>query len=396
MSRLCHHYLIASLTLWAFAAPPPAHAEDEQLASFRLRGGYDSNPTMLLEARGATFAGVDAVAAVARSVGDVAAGLTAEASHTRYEDPGIDPLERYQLRGSVELSDFGGFTIRSSGLVSYFANYETRAFDAEQSVRVQYMDGPVRPFVSASLRYSSLNETNAILGEFLPDPQSFLRGSLIPGIAVRNGPFEVGASLNLSATRYTQRFDLFGFRRDNERIQPFVFASYEGERFSLFGSLSQLYGDWHEVDFSDVRRTMFELTASYRGDDFDAEFSAIRFATDTTFPISPISVDTELSARLTRRIDDVSRVSLFGRRLDREFLDSPFRSRQYVFGIEASRDFAEDYTLSAELSRVRMEPMVGEPIHALIASVSLARRFGAGADAKLPETGASRTGRRTR
>jgi len=386
MTPPCHAALwtaAAFLILAGAAADQGYAAEDEMIASLRLRGGYDSNPVLLAAPRGLAFAGMDAVAVLGRKADGLSAGLVAEASHTRYEDASVDPVQRYKLRAQFENPERNGLSVRSAASLGYFSNYETRAFEAEQSVRVQRAEGTLRPFVSAAVRYSALNETSAVLGEFLPDAQRFLRGTIIPGVAVKHENFEIGASVNLSATRYDERLDFFGYRRDNERIEPFLFASYAGDKLSIFASLSRLYGDWHDVDFTDVRRTMFELTMSYRGEKAEAEFSASRFATDTTFPISPISVDTELSGKLTRHLDSATRVALFGRVLQREFLDSKFRSRQTAFGLEAARDIGADLTLAAEVSRVRMQPIVGEPLYATVASVSVTRRYGADPENKL-------------
>jgi len=111
------------------------------------------------------------------------------------------------------------------------------------------------------------------------------------------GKAEVGVSVNLSTRRYVDVVDDFGYRRDNERVQPFVFAKYDGADVTAFGSVSRLYGKWHDVDFSDVDRLLFDATVTWRAKPFKIDLGATRRASETTFPISPITIDTIYSAK---------------------------------------------------------------------------------------------------
>ena len=79
---------------------------------------------------------------------------------------------------------------------------------------------------------------------------------------------EVGVSANLSIRRYLDEFDDFGYHRDNERVQPFVFARYQDKSVTAFASVSKLYGRWHDVDFSNVDRTLFDASLSWRAAPF--------------------------------------------------------------------------------------------------------------------------------
>lgn len=381
MSRLIHSAagILAACVLFVAA---PGKAEDEFLASLRLRGGHDSNPTLVRPARGAPLTGVDAVALIARETDRFTLSLSGEGTHTRYRNEAIAPAQGYRLRSNIE-SKGHAVSLRSAATAGYLSNYETRSFDAEQSLRLRRAEGRLRPFASASLRYQALNEVSPVLGTFLPESQRFLRGSIIPGIALHHATLEVGMSVNLSATRYAEQRDLFGYRRDYECVEPFLFASYTGEKLSVFASLSRLIGDWHDADFSDVRRTMFELTVGYRDRPLELEFSASRHATDTTFPISPISIDTDISGKLTGHMNSATRIALSARMLEREFLDSVFRSTQISYGIEISRDIAENLTLAAELTQLRLRPIIGAPLEATVASLSLTRRYGTDPENKL-------------
>ena len=234
----------------------------------------------------------------------------------------------------------------------------------------------MRPFLTGEVRAASLNETNPISGDFFPEPQRFLRGTLIPGVALHRGDFEVGVSVNLSATRYEDELDFFGYRRDNERIHPFLFARYRKDKLSAFAAVSRLHGDWHDADFSDVRATLFEASLDYDGEPVAFELAAARTATDTTFPLSPVSIDTSLRGSAEVKLDQKTAVSFFGSHVEREFLDSPFRIRTTRYGVGFEREFAKDSVFGLELARVRASPIAGPVVQTLVATASLTRRFG--------------------
>ncbi|MDH8217261.1 hypothetical protein QIG26_27940, partial [Klebsiella pneumoniae] len=73
--------------------------------------------------------------------------------------------------------------------------------------------GSIKIFTTVEGARSGLNQTNAIFQDFLPSPQVYLRGTLIPGIAYVADKFEIGASVNLSVRRYEKDLDDFGYRR---------------------------------------------------------------------------------------------------------------------------------------------------------------------------------------
>jgi hypothetical protein len=194
-----------------------------------------------------------------------------------------------------------------------------------------------------------LNESNLLLGDFLPKPEVFLRGTIIPGVAMKKDGLEIGTSVNLSVTRYTDKIDYFGFRRDNERVEPFFFLRYSKDKFSLFAAVSRLYGDWHDVDFSDVRRNLYEIALSYEADPFGFEFSAKRTAEETTFPISPITIDTQYAGKVVKKLDAKNSLAFFGRYLEKEYLDSPFKQRTTTYGAKFNHDISDKVSFGFEL-----------------------------------------------
>lgn len=361
-----------------------AVAEEEFLASVRLRGGYDTNPTLNLGGAGATaFAGVDVAFVHAKANDKFTAGLVGEATTTQYRNEEVAPLQRYRLALNLANKEQDGISIRTDTTALAFLSYDTQLYDFEHRLRVRKTDTAFQPFLRTELKAASLNEKNVILSEFLPEPYRFLRGTIIPGLSWKREKFEVGASVSLSATRYEDKLDFFGFRRDNERIQPFAFMEYAEEKLSLFAAMSKLYGDWHDVDFTDVVKTLFHLSLEWRFEKCVLELLAMRVAADTTFPLSPVSIDTSYSAKLSRAMDDKTIAAVFVRQYGREFLDSPFRSRTDTAGFEIARELGDETSLAFEIAQSRATPIVGPAVSGTVGFVSLTKRTAADPEKKL-------------
>jgi hypothetical protein len=340
-----------------------------------LRGGYDTNPTQAAAAVPSALFGLDAAIAAGRDTPDYRAGIALEASRTEYTASGKASSERYHLAIEGANRDQNDVTIRSTTRVTATRNYDTRDFDATQGVRVQWIGGALRPFATFQAGYASLNETNAIFPDFLPRDLRYLRATLIPGIAYTFGKAEIGASVNLSAARYLDTFDSFGFRRDNERVQPFLFFRYN-DGINVIATLSRFNGDWHDPVFSDVNATLYELTLSKTFKAVEVAFNLRRSVGETTFPLSPITISDEIGGRFTVKIDDDTSVTASVRRVKTAYLDSPFVSRALVYGIAASRNLGNGFMLGAEIDRVQAEPLGGADVSGVVAFVSLTSRFG--------------------
>lgn len=361
--------------LLAFTAGS-ARAEDEFLGSIQLRGGYDSNPNFTAADSGTALGGVNAAVVAGRTTETYIAALSAEASYTHYAETLDAPLQRYKAAFDIANKEQSEVSLKSTTSVVSFENYDTKALDAIEHVRVQKTSGMVQPFVTVEARYSELNESNLLLGDFLPKPEVFLRGTIIPGVAVKKDGLEIGTSVNLSVTRYADKLDYFGFRRDNERIEPFFFLRYSKDRFSLFAAMSRLYGDWHDVDFSDVRRNLYEIALSYEADPFGFEFSAKRTAEETTFPISPITIDTQYAGKIVKKLNAKNSLAFFGRYLEKEYLDSPFKQRTTTYGAKFNHDISDKVSFGFELARNEMSPILGPDVNGIVAVASLTQRFG--------------------
>ncbi len=354
-------------------------------ASFLLRGGYDTNPEFSSSngIGGSAFIGAETALIAGSKFDNATMGVAAEAGTVHYANPEATPTERGKviLRGS--LGD-DGLKLSSTTTIADVASYNLRSSEVSQALKLETKVDQFKLFVTVEGGQSSLNQTNAIFQDFLPSPHRFMRGAIVPGVSFVHGKAEVGVSVNLSARRYHDEFDDFGYRRDNERVQPFVFAKYDGENVTAFGSVSRLYGKWHDVDFSDVDRLLFDANISWRVKPFKIDFLATRRASETTFPISPITIDTIYSAKASWTIDPKWTLAASLGYADTEYLDSPFVARTLTYGLGVTRDLGDDLMLGIDLTRAQGTLISGARADALIVMSSLTKKFGAPAKTAPP------------
>ncbi|MGM4917242.1 outer membrane beta-barrel protein [Tardiphaga sp. 813_E8_N1_3] len=365
----------------------PAHAEDEFLGSLRLRGGYDTNPQFTSGGApiGSAFIATDvALAAAGKDDKDKTSwGIAAEASATRYAAPELVPA----LTGKVILRGSMGddaFRLSSTTTIADVNTYNLRTTDLLQAIKVESLQNSIRLFATAEGGRSTINQTNAIFADFLPVPLQYWRGAIIPGVSVIRDKTEIGVSVNLSARRYTEEFDVFGYRRDNERIQPFLFAKYDSDTITAAASVSQLFGYFHDVDFSNINRTMYDATLTWRLKPLTLDFTVSRRAAETSFPISPITIDTIYSAKATWQVDPKLALTAGAAYATMEYLDSPFRSQTYSVAVGMSREIMKDLKWGMDVSRTWGTLIDGEKSQAIIVASSLTKTFS-------PELGKPRT-----
>ncbi len=358
------------------AAIHPALAEDDFVASLRLRGGLDSNPQFSNGSGigGSAFIGTDASMAAAHKDGDTSLGIAAEASQTQYANPQATSglSGKVIMRGMLGSDDLN---VSSVTTIADVSTYNLRSSDLIQSIKGEAKVGSFKLFATGEGARSSLNQTNAIFQDFLPEAQQYLRGTLIPGMAYVRGKFEVGASINLSMRRYAQEFDVFGYRRDNERIQPFVFAKYADKDFSVTGSLSQLRGTWHDPDFSNVKTLLYESNLHWRRDAWTLDLTAWKRANETTFPISPITIDAAYTGKLSWTVTPQLTLSAAAGYATTRYLDSPFDAQTATVAFGGSYDLGNDYALGVDLTYARGILISGDKADALILSSSITKKF---------------------
>ena len=378
---------IGAIGMYLLAAP--AFADDEFLGSLRLRGGYDSNPQFSSGHApvGSAFIATDVALAAAGKEEKSSWGITAEGSTTRYASPLLVPATngKVQLRGSMGDDEL---RISSTTTLSDINTYNLRATDVLQAFKVESLQDKIKLFVTAEGGRSTINQTNAIFEDFLPVPLQYWRGAIIPGVSVIRGKAEIGVSVNVSARRYAEELDVFGYRRDNERVQPFLFGKYDGDEVSAFASISRLYARFHDVDFSNVERTLFEANVSWRPKavkDLTIDLSAQRRAGETSFPISPITIDTLYTAKAGWQVDPKLLLTAVIGFASTEYLDSSFRQDTTTIGVGMSREIAKDLKWGMDLSRTTGVLINGEKANAIIVASSLTKTFSPDAKVKVAE-----------
>lgn len=353
-----------------------ALADDEFVASVRLRGGFDSNPQFLPGPNPdrTGFIGADTALAAGTKRDGYSLGVAAEAGTTQYTNPDMVPA----LSGKVVLRGLLGdenASIASTTTIGDTNSYNLRSSDIVQSIKGEVKLGSIKLFAAAEGARSSLNQTNVIFQDFLPNPQQYLRGTLIPGVSFVADKFEIGTSVNLSVRRYLDELDDFGYRRDNERVQPFLFAKYTSSDISAFGAISYLRGTWHDVDFTNVSEVLFDTSLTWRVAPFTIDLKAVRKASETTFPISPITIDTLYSGKVAWQIDpDWTLTAAAGYAITR-YLDSPFKAQTATYGVGLSRDLGNGYALGLDLTRAQGTLISGDRAEATIISSSITKKF---------------------
>lgn len=353
-----------------------ARADDDFIASLRLRGGFDTNPQFSTGGGigGSAFIGTDTALAAGIKEKDYSYGVAAEASTTQYANPLAVPAlsGRVILRGS-----YGGDTanIAATTTIADTNTYNLRSSDLVQSLKGEVKFGAIKMFTTVEGARSTLNQTNAIFQDFLPAPQVYLRGTLIPGIAYVKDKFEIGASVNLSVRRYQRELDDFGYHRDNERVQPYLFAKYQDKDITAFGSISQLRGTFHDVDFTNVNAILFDANLSWRIAPFTIDLAAYRRASETTFPISPITLDTAYTARASWQIEPKLKLTAALGYATTDYLDSRFSAQTLTYGIGASHDLGHGYAVGLDLTRAQGTLISGDKASAIVISSSLTKKF---------------------
>ena len=358
------------------AGAQSVHAEDDFIASLRLRGGYDTNPQFSNGngIGGSAFIGTDTALAAGAKEKDYSYGVAAEASTTQYANPLAVPA----LSGKVILRGTYGDDAANVAATTTIADtntYNLRSSDLIQSLKGEVKFGAIKLFTTVEGARSSLNQTNAIFQDFLPTPQVYLRGTLIPGIAYVGDKFEIGASVNLSVRRYQKELDDFGYRRDNERIQPFLFAKYQDKGITFFGSVSNLRATFHDVDFTNVNTVLYDTSMSWRIEPFTLDLAAWRRANETTFPISPITIDAAYTAKASWQVEPKLSLTAGVGYATTAYLDSRFSAQTWTYGIGASHDLGNGYALGLDLTRAQGSLISGEKAGAFIVSSSLMKKF---------------------
>jgi predicted porin len=221
-----------------------------------------------------------------------------------------------------------------------------------------------------------LNETNIIYADFLPEPEKFVRGTIIPGFAiVHSKTFEFGVSASISVTRYMNDADPFGLDRDNTRIQPFLFATYKDDTLDVSASVSRFDGWWDDAEIGNVQQTLYDVSLARTFGDFKLDLAARRTAEDTTFPFVPVTLVTSAGVGLSYKFTPQLTLHTSAKSSRTEYPGVDLASKTTAFGGGASYDFGKDWTLGLDAAYQRGTLIDGEPMTGAMVSFSLARKF---------------------
>jgi hypothetical protein len=365
------------LVLGVLLAASPASGGEESLGTMRLRGGYDANPTGLPgHPQGSTFVTAGAAVAIGRDYAGGKVAFAGEGERTEYARHDIDPTNRVKFALETEHDLDTGWTLRTSVRADNVTSYNTRALNLASEVKLRPSEGVFRPFITGQLRYSTLNETNIVYADFLPEPEKFVRVTATPGFAIVHSPkFEFGVSASISQTRYIDTEDPFGLDRDNTRIQPFLFATYKGDTLDISASVSHFDGRWNDANLGDVQETLYDVAIAKTFGDVKLDIAARRSVEDTTFPYVPVTLVTGAGVGLSYKLTQQFTLRASAKTLRTDYLGVDLAEKTNAFGVGATYDWAGEWTLGADASWLRGTLIDGEATTGLVVSLSLARKF---------------------
>lgn len=353
----------------------PAAAESVFVSSVRLRGGYDSNPLLTPDGKSAAFTTLEGAFAAGRKEDGWTTGVTGEFSVTKFSESEFRTFQNNRFRLRLSNDNIADVSLDSTTMFANASTYDTRVAQVAQRTHLQYATGEFRPFTALETRLVALNELNPLLGGFLPEPMRFLRGTIGPGVAYVDGKNEIAASVIVGRTKYEGDADLFGFRRDNDRIQPTLSVKYEQEALSWRGSISYFRAYSEDIYFTDVEHLLFDAGITAKFGTLSADVSFAQTAEETSFPVSPMTINRLFQAKLSWLPDDKAAFAIFTRQLRRDYWDTPLYSRVRSFGVEAIYNTSADVAVAGEFAFTRALLLSGSEADGWVATVSLTKRF---------------------
>jgi len=144
---------------------------------------------------------------------------------------------------------------------------------------------------------------------------------------------------------------------------------------TAFVSVSRLYGRWHDPDFTNVDRTLFNASLNWRAAPFRIDLTAWRRAGETTFPISPITIETAYSVKVSWTAEPKVTLAASVGYAASDYLDSPFHARTLTCGVGASRDIDDDLTLGIDVAYAKGSLISGDDVNGLVITSSITKRF---------------------
>ncbi|QCI68396.1 hypothetical protein [Phreatobacter stygius] len=304
-------------------------------------------------------------------------------NNTVYESREVDPATALGLtfRHAFSLSD--NLLLRSSLSAVHDQTWSRRSDALIWRERLDYDIGPLRLFTSVDTKVTTLNERNIFaLGSFLPYPESFVTLSVLPGVLYRLSFGEIGVSLTASRTMFRFETDYLGLRRNNDRVQPNLFASATFWGIKVEGSLSYARVTFPAGDFDNLQRLLYTAKATIPLELFrlpieklTLELSSGRTLEDTTLPFSVINVSTLSDARLVAKFNPSHALTVFARRKDDEYVGLGARAVTTSLGAEYAYTFDGGLTAIVAGSWRYTQETGNIPVSSLNLQLGLSKRI---------------------
>jgi hypothetical protein len=346
------------------ASPETKSASPETISvgSIGLRGGYDSNPTDTVGAKGSLFATQTINYDYLRgSVDDGAIGLKLVLSDTLYEPNVAAPATGVlaAVTGAIRLAP--KLSLRTTLTTTIDDNWSRRSHGVQLRNRIEYETDKYRLFTSLDTGLNALNERNIFTeGGFLPADENFATATVLPGFAYKFGSGEVGASVALSRVGYFA-LDILGFDRSHNIVQPNMFFNASVKGLQLEGSLSPFLAMYDTSDFATVQQLNYTAKLKYSTGPWAFGLGSARTVQDTTFALSSLDSVLAHEASVSYKFDDKNAISLLARyRRDlylgvAEYIGFDLYSTTYLTGVDFAHDFGDGFigTAGASVRQVR-------------------------------------------
>jgi hypothetical protein len=209
----------------------------------------------------------------------------------------------------------------------------------------------------------------------MPEPQRFVRATAIPGVAIVHRKLEFGVSVGLTSTRYLGGEDPLGFRRNDKRIQPFLFATYSNDGLEFSASISRFNAKWDDPQFERMQQTLYDLSLAKTFGDFKLDLSTKRTVEDTTFPYVPVTLVSSAGVGLSYKLTSQLTLRTSAKTLRTDYVGVALASKTNAIGGSASYDFGDGWTLGLDAAYIRGTLIDGEPMTGGVVSLSLAKKF---------------------
>ena len=124
-----------------------------------------------------------------------------------------------------------------------------------------------------------------------------------------------------------------------------------------------------------MKALLYEGHLHWRRDALTLELTAWKRANETTFPISPITIEGAYIGKLSWAASPQLTLSAAAGYATTRYLDSPFDAQTATVAFGGSYDLGNDYALGLDLSYARGVLISGDRADALILSSSITKKF---------------------